>query len=148
MTELLVPFAWINPHYGINLILIGNLAIFQTMGRSSFNINEQPELGIWQRSMLIVLDHCLQELESGGQTLQKIYLITHLIHLLNYFLLVLNFVFSKTKMFKLLVVIILIETLHTLSILIFACTYFCELKNHISRVLMFANGKLLKILSL
>ena len=31
-------------------------------------------------------------------------------------------------MFKLLVVIILIETLHILSILIFACTYFCELK--------------------
>ena len=31
-------------------------------------------------------------------------------------------------MFKPLVVIILIETLHTLSILIFACTYFCELK--------------------
>ena len=133
MTELLLPSAWINPRYEINLILIGSLAIFQTMGRSSINIIGQPELGMWQRSMLIVLDHCLQELESGGQTLQKNYLIPHLIHLFNSFLLVLNFVFSKTKMLKLLVVIILIETLHTLSILIFACTYFCELKKIIFR---------------
>ena len=133
MTELLVPSAWINPRYGINLILIGSLAIFQTMGRSSINIIEQPKLGIWQRSMLIVFDHCLQELESGGQTLQKNYLIPHLTHLFNYFFLVLNFVFSKTKMFKLLVVITLIETLHTLSILIFARIYFCELKKIIFR---------------
>ena len=133
MTELLVPSAWINPRYGINLILIESLAIFQTMGKSSINIIEQPELGIWQRSMLIVLDHCLQELDSVGQTLQKNDLIPHLIHLFNYFLLVLNFVFRKTKMFKLLVVITLIETLHTLSILIFARIYFCELKKIIFR---------------
>ena len=72
-TELLVPSAWINPCYGINLIIIATLAIFKTMCRRNINIIEQSELGIRQRSMLIVFDHCLQESEPGGQTLWKNY---------------------------------------------------------------------------
>ena len=93
-------------------------------------------------------------------------------------MLALNFVFSKTKMFKLLfilfvinqitgqsnigyrylfsqdkhcptreswVVIIQIETLHKLSVLIFACIYFCELKKIIfPEYLFYANGKFWK----
>ena len=73
MTELLIPSAWINPCYRTNLIVIASLAIFKTMYRRSINIIEQPQLGKWQRSMLIVFDHCLQESESGGQTLWKNY---------------------------------------------------------------------------
>ena len=112
MTELLVPFAWINPRYGINLTFIESLAISQTMGRSSINIIEQPELGIWQRGMLIVFDHCLQESESGGQILRKNYQhIPHLIHLFNSVLLALNFVSSKTKIIKLLLMLFVIKQL-------------------------------------
>ena len=39
-----------------------------------------------------------------------------------------------------------IKTKTTLSVPIFAFIYFCEVKNRISRVLIFANGKFLKIL--
>ena len=35
-----------------------------------------------------------------------------------------------------------------LGVLTFACIYYCELKNRISREVIFANGKFLKILSL
>ena len=101
MTELLIPSAWINPYHGINLILIASLAIFKTMCRRNINIIEQPQLGIWQRSVLIVFDHCLDESESGGQTLWKNYChIPHLICFFNSFLPALNFVFIKTKMFN------------------------------------------------
>ena len=144
MTELLIPSAWINPCYGINLILIASLAIFKTMCRRNINIIEQSELGIGQRSlqclqfMFIVFDYCLQESESGGQTLWKNYwphliclviyayisylyffisywphliYIPHLICLFTSFLLALNFVFSKIKMFKLLFILFVIKQL-------------------------------------
>ena len=109
MTEILTPSVWINPCYGIDLTLIASLAIFKTMCRRSINIIVQPELGIGQRNMLIVFDQCLQESKSGGQTLWKNYWhIPHLIGLI-YFLLALNFVFSKTKMFKLLFILFVIN---------------------------------------
>ena len=38
------------------------------------------------------------------------------------------------------------KTKTTLTVPIFAFIYFCEVKNRISRVLIFANGKFLKIL--
>ena len=141
---MLVPSAWINPCYRINLIHIASLIIFKTMcRRRSINIIEQSELGIRQRSMLIVFDYCLYESESGRIIDVILYV---------YICLYLNFAFSKTKMFKLLfilfvikqllgnlilgyqylfsqgkyyltrgsqVVVILIETLHITSILIF-----------------------------
>ena len=130
MTELLIPSVWINPYHGINLILIASLAIFKTMCRRNINIIEQPQLGIGQRSMLVVFGYCLQVSESGGQTLRKNYW-PHLICLFMYayilyvyfyisywphfiyiylilyvcllrFLPALNIVFSKIKMFMLL----------------------------------------------
>ena len=136
MTELLIPSAWINPCYEINLILIASLAVFKTMCKRNINIIEQ--LSIWQRSMFIVFDHCLQDSESGGQTLRKNYwphliclviyayisylyffisywphliYIPHLICLFTSFLLALNFVFSKIEMFKLLFILFVIKQL-------------------------------------
>ena len=132
--------------------------MFKTICRKSINIEELPGLGIWQRSMLIVFDHCLQESEAGGQTLWKSYYhITCLICLFNSFKLALSFAFSKTKMFKVLFILFVMkqllgnvksvlifilpikqtEKLHTWSILIFTCIYFCELKNFISWVFIF-----------
>ena len=86
-------------------------------------------------------------------SMEELLAYTHLICLFNsFFFLALNFLFSKTKMFKYRylfsqakyyltreswMVIIQIETLHTLSILISACIYFCELKKRILRVLIF-----------
>ena len=62
--------------------------------------------------MLIVFDHCLQESEAGGQTLWKSYYhITCLICLFNSFKLALSFVFSKTKMFKLLFILFVMRQL-------------------------------------
>ena len=63
------------PCYRINLIFIASLAIFKTMCRRNINIIEQSELGIGQRNMLIVLvvfDYCLQEPESGTNSMEKL----------------------------------------------------------------------------
>ena len=110
-TELLVPSAWINPCYGINLTLIASLAIFKTMSRRSINIIELSQLGIGEKSILIVFYHCLQESESGGKTLWKNdWDMPHLICLFtSFFARALNFVFSKTKMFKLLFMLFVIK---------------------------------------
>ena len=88
--------------------------------------------------MLIVFDYCLQESESGGQNLWKnywsyliclfmyvytsMYIFIYLIGLILYiylflyvcllrFLLALNFVFSKIRMFKLLFILFVIKQL-------------------------------------
>ena len=109
MTELLIPSAWINPYYRINLILIASLAIFKTISRRIIDITEQPELGVWQRSMLIVFDHCLQESESGGQTLWKNYWhIPHLICLIHSFASI-KLRFQQNQMLKLLLILLLLN---------------------------------------
>ena len=61
--------------------------------------------------MLIVFDHCLKESKSGGQTRRiiGIYLISYAC--LIRFLLALNFVFSKAKMFKLPFILFVIKQL-------------------------------------
>ena len=134
--ELLVLSAWINPCYGINLILIASLTIFKTMCRRNIHIIEQSELSKGQRSMVIAFGYCLQKSESGGQTVWKIiglilclfmymsymYIFTYPIGLILYiyliffvyllrFLLALNFIFSKIKMFKLMFILFVIKQL-------------------------------------
>ena len=58
--------------------------------------------------MLMVFDHCLEESVSGRQTLMEKLLAYPSSHMFVYFvfLLALNFVFSKTKMFKLILLVI------------------------------------------
>ena len=112
MTELLIPSAWINPCYGINLILIASLAIFKTMCRTSINITDKARAGhmaekyvnsVWSLPIGIRIrwTNSMEELLA--------YTSSHVCFIR--FLLALNLVSSKNRVFMLLFIILVIKQL-------------------------------------